>query len=73
MPGAITPCRKPVFVALYYDLPAYPGLYRLILKLFEITKECPREYKHTLGHDIKWDGIVPVRSDLPGGYGEGPD
>ncbi len=49
-------------MALYYDLPVYQDVYRLILKLFEITKEFPREYKYTLGQDIKRDGIVLVRS-----------
>ena len=49
-------------MALYYDLPVYQDVYRLILKLFEITKEFPREYKYTLGQDIKRDWIVLVRS-----------
>ena len=62
MKGAAAPCRRPVLVALYYDLPVYQDVYRLILKLFEITKEFPREYKYTLGQDIKRDGIVLVRS-----------
>lgn len=62
MQGAIAPCRRLIFVALYYDLPVYQDVYRLILKLFEITREFPREYKYTLGQDIKRDGIVLVRS-----------
>ncbi len=49
-------------MALYYDLPVYQDVYRLILKLFEITRDFPREYKYTLGQDIKRDGIVLVRS-----------
>lgn len=49
-------------MALYYDLPVYQDVYRLILKLFEITRDFPREYKYTLGQDLKRDGIVLVRS-----------
>ena len=37
-------------------------MYRLILKLFEITRDFPRDYKYTLGQDFKGDGIVLVRS-----------
>ena len=49
-------------MALYYDLPVYQDVYRLILKLFEITRDFSREYKYTLGQDLKRDGIVLVRS-----------
>ena len=62
MQGAHAPCRRLIFVALYYDLPVYQDVYRLILKLFEITRDFPREYKYTLGQDLKRDGIVLVRS-----------
>jgi len=34
----------------------------LILKVFEFTKDFPREYKYTLGQDMKRDAIVLVRS-----------
>ncbi len=49
-------------LALYYDLPVYQDTYRLILKIFELTKDFPREYKYTLGQDMKRDGLVLVRS-----------
>ncbi len=49
-------------MALYYDLPVFKDVYRLILKLFEYTKDFPKEYKYTLGQDIKRDGIQLVRS-----------
>jgi hypothetical protein len=39
-------------MALYYDLPVYRDVYRLILKIFE----------HTLGQDLKRDSIVLVRA-----------
>ena len=35
-------------MALYYDLPVYKDVYRLILKIFEYTKDFSREYKYTL-------------------------
>ncbi|MBT8233140.1 MAG: hypothetical protein HKO66_10535 [Saprospiraceae bacterium] len=49
-------------MALYYDLPVFKELYQLILKIFEYTKDFPKEYKHTLGQDMKRDGIQLVRS-----------
>tara|TARA_B100000497_G_C7600902_1_gene361044 strand:- start:670 stop:1014 length:345 start_codon:yes stop_codon:yes gene_type:complete len=49
-------------MALYYDLPVFKDVYKLIIKLFEYTKDFPREYKYTLGQDIKRDGIQLVRS-----------
>jgi len=32
-------------MALYYDLPVYRDTYRLILKIFECTKDFSKEYK----------------------------
>ena len=32
------------------------------MKIFEVTKDFPREYKYTLGQDMKRDGIELVRS-----------
>lgn len=49
-------------MALTEHLPVYRDLYRLILRLFELTKHFPREYKYTLGQDIKHDAIILVRS-----------
>jgi len=59
--GPFGPCRM-VFMALYYDLPVYKDVYSLILKIFEYTKEFSREYKYTLGQDLKKDSIILVRS-----------
>jgi len=44
-------------MALYYDLKVFKDVYQLILKIF-----VPREYKYTLGQDMKRDAIVLVRS-----------
>jgi len=49
-------------LALYYTLPVFQDVYKLILKLFEYTKDFSREYKYTLGQDIKRDGLALVRS-----------
>lgn len=49
-------------MALYYDLPVFKDVYHLILKIFEYTKDFPREYKFTLGQDLKRDGVNLVRS-----------
>lgn len=49
-------------MALYTTLPVYHDCYNLTLMLFRYTKEFPREYKYTLGQDIKHDSIELVRS-----------
>ena len=49
-------------MALYYDLPVFKDVYQLILKIFDYTKDFPREYKFTLGQDLKRDGINLMRS-----------
>jgi hypothetical protein len=49
-------------MGLYYDLPAYRDTYKLILKIFEYTKDFPKEYKFTLGQDMKRDALQLVRS-----------
>jgi len=40
-------------MALYYDLKVSKDVYQLILKIFEYTQGFPREYKYTLGQDMK--------------------
>jgi len=49
-------------MALYDELPVYRDVYALILKVFEYTREFPREYRYTLGQDLKRDSMVLVRS-----------
>lgn len=48
-------------MALYYNLPIYRDIYNLILKIFEATRDFPREYKYTLGQDMKRDGMELMR------------
>lgn len=49
-------------MALYYDLPVFKDVYKLVLKVFDYTKDFPREYRYTLGQDMKKDSIQLVRS-----------
>ncbi len=52
-------------MALYYELPVFKEVYRLILKIFEYTKDFPKEYKYTLGQDMKWEG---TETSVSGGW-----
>lgn len=49
-------------MALYYELPVYKKVYSLILSIFEYTRDFPREYKYTIGQDMKRDALRLVRS-----------
>ncbi len=60
--GAILSPLEVFEMALYYDLKVFKHVYSLILKIFEYTQSFPREYKYTLGQDMKRDAIVLVRS-----------
>lgn len=49
-------------MGLYYDLPVFRDTYGLVLLLFRLTAQFPREYRFTLGQDLKRDGLSLVRS-----------
>lgn len=49
-------------MALYYDLPVFRDTYQLTLELFKLTANFSREYKFTIGQDMKRDCIMLVRS-----------
>ena len=49
-------------MALYYDLPVFRDTYKLVLKIFAITKSFSREYKYTLGQDMQRDALQLVRN-----------
>ncbi|MFH2143501.1 MAG: hypothetical protein ABIJ97_13835 [Bacteroidota bacterium] len=53
-------------MALYYELPVYKDIYTLLLKIFEATRLYPREYKYTLGQDMKRDALdtTPKESNV---------
>jgi len=48
-------------MALYYTLPVYKDVYRFIELVFRFSKNFPREYKYTLGQDLKRDSMQLVR------------
>lgn len=49
-------------MALYYDLPVYRDTCQLVKLVFQITKDFPKEYKYSLGQDMKRDALQLVRS-----------
>jgi hypothetical protein len=49
-------------MALYYDLPVFKDVYKLILLIYSLTKDFSKEYKYTLGQDLKKDSMVLMRS-----------
>ena len=49
-------------MALYYELSVYKDTYSLILLLYNVTGQYPREYKFSLGQDIKRDAMELIRS-----------
>ena len=42
---------------LYSDLPVYKASYDLLLAIFQFTKDFTREYKYTVGEELKRDTI----------------
>ncbi|WP_298624185.1 four helix bundle protein [uncultured Legionella sp.] len=46
----------------YPELPVYHDSYQLSLRIFECCKEFPREYKFTLGQDMKRDVLHLLRT-----------
>jgi len=40
-------------MALYYHLPVYKASYDLLVEIFQFTKNFSREYKYTIGQDLK--------------------
>ena len=50
---------------LHTALPLYRDTYQLILKVFEYTKDFSKEYKYTLGQDMKRDALQLMRSIYP--------
>lgn len=49
-------------MALYYDLPVFKDVYKLTLLIYVLAKDFSKEYKYTLGQDLKKDVIVLMRS-----------
>jgi hypothetical protein len=49
-------------MALYYDLLVFKDVYKLTLLIYSLTKDFSKEYKYTLGQDLKRDAMVLMRS-----------
>ena len=49
-------------MALYYDFPVFKDVYKMTMRIFALTSNFSREYKFTLGQDLKRDCILLVRS-----------
>ena len=49
-------------MALYYDLPVFKDVYKLTFLIYSLTKNFSKEYKYTLGQDLKKDVMVLMRS-----------
>jgi len=49
-------------MALYNFLPVYKHSYDLLIDLFKFTKELKREYKYTIGEDIKKETVAMIRN-----------
>jgi hypothetical protein len=54
--------KKQNKMGLYDELPVYRDVYKLILMMFECTKDFSKEYKYTLGQDMKRDALQLVRN-----------
>lgn len=50
---------------MYAQLPIYRDAYSLLLEIYRATNGFPRDYKYTLGQDIKRDSLALFR-DLYG-------
>ncbi|HPP65034.1 MAG TPA: four helix bundle protein [Candidatus Paceibacterota bacterium] len=47
-------------MATYLHLPVYKASYDLLLEIFQVIKDFNREYKYTLGENIKKEAIEMV-------------
>ena len=51
-------------MALYYELSIYKDTYQLTMAVYAVTKEFLREYKYSLGQDMKRDAMELVGRKL---------
>lgn len=52
-------------MVLYSQLPIYRDSYQLLLEIYQATNKFPRDFKYTLGQDMKRDSLALFR-DLYG-------
>jgi hypothetical protein len=49
-------------MALHSELPVYKDTYQFVVKIFECTKNFSKEYKYTIGADLKRDAMQLLRT-----------
>ena len=49
-------------MALYYTLPVYKASYELVFALFACTSAFAREYKYTIGQQLKDEGLALIKN-----------
>ena len=48
-------------MVLYSELPVYRDTYKLLLEVYQVTNNLAREYKYSLGQDLKTDALALLR------------
>lgn len=48
-------------MVLYSQLPIYRDSYQLLLEIYQATNKFPRDFKYTLGQDMKRDSLALFR------------
>jgi len=49
-------------MALYYNLPIYKASYKLMMMLFASSSGFAREYKYTVGQELKDEGLFLIKN-----------
>lgn len=49
-------------MALSEELPIYRDTYKLLLEIYRVTTKFSREYKYSLGQDMKRDALILFRN-----------
>jgi hypothetical protein len=49
-------------MALYYELPVYRSSYKLVHLLFMSSGNFAREYKYTIGQELKCEGLCLIKN-----------
>jgi hypothetical protein len=49
-------------MALYYNLPVYKASYKLVFMLFRSSSSFSREYKYTVGQELKDGGLFLIKN-----------
>ena len=57
-------------MTMYYNLPVYKQSYDLFLEIFKLTKEFNREYKYTIGEELKKEMTAVIINIYRANYGK---